>query len=561
MTQGCTQLQHSQELHEAMAALPTTSLPIVMAADLNATIGWCSRVEGGLMAHGLDGKAIRMLSKLQSRGLSIVPPDEGQKDLPTSRPRKGGVKGKVIDAIAATRCLSCTLRIVEDSCHSVGTDHELLVGVVTMDKGMSPCRARFSTQPRCVTKEVPATGEINQTTLKQMALEITQPRKGQQYRDRVEVRMAFKQAKLTRCPELWKSAMKMRHECREAWEETRLGRAMEGDWKALKATRQTNSTWEPGFSEALQGEPHQALHDHLQKIYDGPCIPPWNPQGDQVMEVNPFTMEELLKATHKGRTGRAVGVDGIPHELLVKVAEHETQGPKLLEWLNEILATGVMPSDWSSVIMIILPKIGQPKEAKQVRPISVGSAVCKVFSRLLLERSQPLLGEPSPTQCAGRGRQSCDYIFVVQRLMGLEREWRFGLNFIKLDVAKAFDRVSRTKLYSMLESKLGISHISRCWHALLQSTRAFLQTSWGLTEFPMKSGIKQGAVESPSLYSLISDACVREAARRYGWANEDPRLPGLALRDILYMDDSVMWDSSPETLQTRAAQVAIVLKE
>ena len=77
----------------------------------------------------------------------------------------------------------------------------------------------------------------------------------------------------------------------------------------------------------------------------------------------------------------------------------------------------------------------------------------------------------------------------------------------------------------------------------------------------MCTGIKQGAIESPTLFSLVSELCVADASDRYNWGAQGDKLPGLNLRDILFMDDSVMWDSNTETLQTRANQLAVVFAE
>ena len=77
----------------------------------------------------------------------------------------------------------------------------------------------------------------------------------------------------------------------------------------------------------------------------------------------------------------------------------------------------------------------------------------------------------------------------------------------------------------------------------------------------MKSGIKQGAVESPCLFSLLADVCFEEASRRFDWAASISPIEDLALRDILYMDDSVLWEVQSSSLATRVEQLAGVLKE
>ena len=191
----------------------------------------------------------------------------------------------------------------------------------------------------------------------------------------------------------------------------------------------------------------------------------------------------------------------------------------------------------------------------------MGSAVSKLFARLLLQKSMQQLGQPTSRQCAGQGRQSTDYVFAMTRMMSLEREWKWGLQWMKLDLRKAFDRVSRVRLMKMIQQRLGLTWLSRAWHRLLQPTQAFLQTLRGSTEISMQGGIKQGAVESPCLFSLLSDVCFEEASRRFRWTDSITPIDDLALRDILYMDDSVLWEVKGRDLATRVEQLAGVLKE
>ena len=370
--------------------------------DSNAAVGWC-RGQGEFVPHGLDGKSLRMLDKLRGRGLAVMGPTEGQRSLPTSRPRKQGVQGTVIDLVATSIPLKRSL-----------------------------------------------------------AAKIAKPRQSEAYKDPVKVKQLSASS--------WKIALKQRQQARKEWEEQQLSQAVQGNWKALKASRRRISAWEPGFAEATEGEPHEAIHGHLKGIYQGPGTGPWNPEGREVQETAPFLLEDLQRAADKGKMGKSLGPDGVPHELIRELALHPEAGPLLLEWYNGILRPGEMPEDWSSVVMIVLPKVAAPRQASEVRPISMGSAACKVFSRMLLEKALPLLGEAGTRQCAGAGRQASDYIFSVARLMSLEREWRFGLSFFKLDLSKAFDRVSRAKLYSMIRTRIGTTQACRCWWGLLQST-------------------------------------------------------------------------------------------
>ena len=70
--------------------------------------------------------------------------------------------------------------------------------------------------------------------------------------------------------------------------------------------------------------------------------------------------------------------------------------------------------------------------------------------------------------------------------MQLEREWRSGLAFLKVDIEKAFDNVSRPALAEYLERRLGKSYELRVWQSLMTNSSADLETCWGSSELLVK---------------------------------------------------------------------------
>ena len=175
--------------------------------------------------------------------------------------------------------------------------------------------------------------------------------------------------------------MQARSQARRKWEDQRLERAAEGDWKSLKQVRRKQEQWEPGLAEANGGSPHEAIHQHLEEIYQGQPLGAWEWEDDEPTE--PFTLQELQEAAEKGKLKKAVGSDKVSHELLLQISRDEHAAPKLLDWCNNILQTGDMPLCWNEVVMVVLPKIRTPVEAKHVRPISLSSATLwKRFARL-----------------------------------------------------------------------------------------------------------------------------------------------------------------------------------
>ena len=551
-TQRCTQVTHALEVHHAMEALPPTALPTLLMGDVNACVGW-GKDTRGLFPYGKDGKALKMIDTLKSRSLRVHPPKEAQRHMPTSRPRKQGIRGNVIDIIASARVETSPMIISEDSCNIMGADHELITSVVFL-QGQKRYMRRYDTRPRVVVKPLPSMEKVDEDELKRVAVECARGPKGKCYKDPQEVKAKFQRARGSKQASHWKEALQARKEARIKWEQERLDAAASGDWKTFRKVKTRQDKWEAGFAEATQGAPHEAIHEHLERTYAGDDMPEWEEMEEE--PIPDFTLQELRDAAAKGACGKAVGVDGVSHEMLQAICMDEVASGQLLQWYNTILQTGKQPNSRCEIVMVVLPKIKFPLEAKHVRPISLSSATCKLFSRMLLEGCKERLGEPGGRQCSGKGRQPTDYIYAIHKLVHLEREWRMGLRWIKVDISKAFDRVSRGRLMRMLEEKIGHNRLSKAWYEMLRPTRSHLQTCWGNTTFEMRSGVRQGAVESPSFFGQLAELCVQTAAEENGWESTCPGADGLPLRDILFMDDAVAWDVKAQDLSKRVEELA-----
>ena len=145
--------------------------------------------------------------------------------------------------------------------------------------------------------------------------------------------------------------------------------------------------------------------------------------------------------------------------------------------------------------------------------------------------------------------------------MQLEQEWKRGVCWLKVDLAKAFDKVDRRVLVDRLQKRMGMCPEFRCWHNLLKDNDAILQTGWDTSIIEMHGGIKQGAIESPAFFSFLAEACLHEARDRFKWDEGAHAFDGLALDSLLYMDDGLHWSQGVAGIERRVAQWSVVLQE
>ena len=276
---------------------------------------------------------------------------------------------------------------------------------------------------------------------------------------------------------------------------------------------------------------------------------------------NRFTEEELDVALAKGKKGKAVGTDGTSHELLLAITTVPGGKQALLGFYNEVFRTSQVPDDWNSALMVVIPKEIAPTHPTGLRPLAMGSATAKVYSRLLMQRSTSLLQNIGPSQCSGKGRQTSEDLFTMARVMQLEAEWHRGLVVAKIDITKAFDMLDKKKLLSKLQDLLGTGFVYRSWHALLSDNNAILQTSWGQSTLQMDRGIKQGSVESPSFFSYISEHILETTKERFQWHSRSKAFDQLTLEEVLYMDDGLLWSNDAKQLQQKLQEWASVMQE
>ena len=71
---------------------------------------------------------------------------------------------------------------------------------------------------------------------------------------------------------------------------------------------------------------------------------------------NPITLEELRLALSAMASGKAPGLDGIPHEFYETF--WDIIGPELLEMFHESLQVGELPLSWRRAVVSLLPKKG-----------------------------------------------------------------------------------------------------------------------------------------------------------------------------------------------------------
>ncbi|CAE7550167.1 unnamed protein product [Symbiodinium necroappetens] len=330
-------------------------------------------------------------------------------------------------------------------------------------------------------------------------------------------------------------------------------------WLAKQATKDERALW-----YAQRRDPLKWTTDHFALLFQAAAedqVPVhWEQEG---CDGVPFQVEELREVVNKGRNGRAVGLDLTSYELVKELCKNTTSEGSLLAWMESIRMGAPVPEEWLTTIITLLPKKPKPESPSDLRPISLSSAVSKVYGGLLLNRTRRALQPQGPEQCALGGRQTSDYLFAVMRTFSLETEWRFGLSWLKLDISKAYDSIHRWKILEYLRGNLPPSmwREFESWKQLLEPGRAQVRTPWGSAYISQTKGIRQGSVESPFIFAVAMECALRRAQSAEGWPRVLGGAPDMALSSLLYMDDSILWDTSRESLERKFTILSKELKQ
>jgi hypothetical protein len=256
-----------------------------------------------------------------------------------------------------------------------------------------------------------------------------------------------------------------------------------------------------------------SIADHL---FPEPPPTDWasepRPTNDAADSATPlFTTSELREACLRLPPGKATGPDGIPNEILLRVARIVPQ--VFLEAFNRCLSENKFPERWKISRLVLLRK-GPDKPVlspSSFRPLCMLNSTAKLLERLILIRLNEHLdstGQRCENQFGFRhGRSTED---AIERVIAAARgaaacatQHRDICVVVSLDVRNAFNTVPWPRIDAALRRKKVPAYINLTIRSYLENRTILVGEA--RTARSTTCGVPQGSVLGPSLWNTFYD--------------------------------------------------------
>ncbi|KAF7841844.1 ribonuclease H [Senna tora] len=248
--------------------------------------------------------------------------------------------------------------------------------------------------------------------------------------------------------------------------------------------------------------------DQRKVVVTNSGIPILNEEQIQHL-TKPFTKFEIETALFQIKGSKAPGPDGMPPIFFQQF--WDTVGADITGMVASFLNRGRLLRTFNQTNVVLIPKIDNPVNFKDYRPISLCNTTYKIISKTLTNRLQPIMKNLIlPFQNAFvKDRSIHDNIILAKEVLhyingckNRKQVWAA----LKVDLHKAYDKIS----WNFLEEVITHMRFPVHWRKLIMecistSTLRIKINGDYSNWFNPKAGLRQGDPLSPYLFVLCTN--------------------------------------------------------
>lgn len=257
--------------------------------------------------------------------------------------------------------------------------------------------------------------------------------------------------------------------------------------------------------------------------------------------AGPISAEEVERCLNQAANATAPGPDRIGKQ---NILAWDPGCEKLSHMFNVWWITGVIPKCFKQCRTVLIPKTSDQSALGEIgnwRPITIGSTVLRLFSRVLTKRlvdTCPL----HPRQRGFRTSPGCsENLEVLRSLFEHCKGERSQFAVVFVDFARAFDSVSHEHFLCVLRGMQVDPHVVELIRGSYQDCVTRVEIGDRQTpEINMRVGVKQGDPMSPLLFNLAMDPLIHGLER----LGKGLSVSGTKVTTLAFADDLVLVSDS-----------------